>query len=473
MPDLRPRVLLIAYHFGDGCETGGFRWNAMVAHLMERGWEFDVITLAREPAGQTPPADIDEIRGPLEVFPVREPTWPASLFHLPAKKLARALRWVRDRITPDRGRASVGSVSVQRNVTPENWPVVVGHRKVVKSRSRRIGADLAEIEAYLTQRAWSRAAERVGSRLIDRRRHGCVIVSSPPHYTQSVGHHLARKHGVPYIADFRDPFFFGLGDALEIVSPVGRWLRARAERAWVGSQHTVLHNTDVAKRVIAPLVGGGVEPRRLVVPNGFDTHDPQRRPRRDRFQVSYAGWLHPFMDIRPVIAGLARLKEKYEIPTDELAFTLMGVSDDFEGASIRGLAAAYSVEKVVQIVPRMPRQAAWDLMASSAVLVAFDCIHPLAVPSKFYEYTQMSGRPLLIGNVEGAMAEAGAQVGLEVHSPDDHDSVFRALEESFEIWRNDAFTGPTDPEGVFDRLHQSGQVAELLEEVIRSRGSDR
>jgi hypothetical protein len=117
--------------------------------------------------------------------------------------------------------------------------------------------------------------------------------------------------------------------------------------------------------------------------------------------------------------------------------------------------------------PPSPRAEARKLQGAASVLVAFDASTQLAMPSKFYDYAQMGGRMLLFGFPDGALAAAGAQLGLRVYDASDASGIDAALDDAYRRWRAGQLTAPVDKDGLFDRRRQSARVHEALAAIAR------
>jgi len=53
---------------------------------------------------------------------------------------------------------------------------------------------------------WKKYAIKEGSRIIQNEKIDVIITTSPPHSTHLVGLELQKKHNIPWLADFRDPW---------------------------------------------------------------------------------------------------------------------------------------------------------------------------------------------------------------------------------------------------------------------------
>jgi len=459
------RILLVSYHFGRNGATGGFRWHGLVELLGARGWEFDVLCATGAASADADPMDPTQAAGgPLEIYPVASDSAGGALLRS-VEGLPRRLRGAarpgpmaadapsRESLARETGDAT--------GVDPEAVTVWhPGHRPPLHSRVMR------EVEACaeaLEIRAWARDAARVGRALMARRDYRMIIVSSPPHGTQMAGVELSRMAGAPpLVADLRDPWVLGLGRYAGILPAVTRTLGRRQERRLIDHAHVLIHNTDRHRAAVAGDMGSGRRPDQWVIRNGYDGEGEPGTPDPQVFRMVFAGWLHPFMDVRAFLRGAGALVRRNGLSPAACRVEFVGTSGEFGGVSLAGLAGAYGLEGYVDLVPRVSRERALSMQARASVLVAFDCLHPLCIPMKFFDYAPMRGRLLLIGNQDGAMADAAAQLGVSVCSVHDEAAVDRGLQGALDDWRSGRTRPVNDPDGLFRRSVQ----AELLHRYL-------
>ena len=375
------RLLLILYHFGPGCATGGVRWNVMARDLVSRGWEIDVITVARsrpvDPAIAGPAAWIDQIR----VVEVAEPTWPDRAHEALVGIKRRVAGVVRPRLSRD-----------EREIGPND--VRVSDPGAPVSLWSNLTATPDSVRDWCREMAWVRRAIAAARPLARQNRYHAVIVSSPPHSTQLVGATLSRECAIPYIADCRDPWVLG-EPAARTRGWLDRWLGQRYERRCFKRARVVICNTERAKRAAEEIE----EYRSLeitCISNGYDAVDDIGIPDPRCFRIVFAGWLYPSMDVRPLMAACARLRARSGLPADRFTLEFMGTGDTFGGARLAALARVYGLGKSFVLHPRSSREEAQRLQRAAAVSVIFD--NPpswLAIPTKFYNATQMLGSVLI------------------------------------------------------------------------------
>ena len=446
------RILLIAYHFGPGCPTGGFRWNATASFLCRSGWDIDVITLARtglEPdtsARRTGP-------GRLESFPVEIPRWPKAA----KTALLSTARFVRERVI----RGSKIKADPAQAVDPKSLFVWTSSTR--RSFRMRLLHGLDHLERESAEALWAIRARRAAAKLARTRAYRAVVVCSPPHITQIVGPRISRDFGIPYVADYRDPWILGLGSHAQYYPELERLIGRHYEKRTLRRARVVIHNTERARIAVAHALAFGAE--HYAVPNGYDGTQEVVGPDPQCFRVVYTGYLHAFMDVRPVLSACSRLRDKYQLRSDTFQIEFVGTESVFHGVPLSALADAYGLGGFFSRHDRVGMAEAERFQQAAAVLVAFDSIYTVVVPSKFYEYARMKGTMLLIGNREGAFNDAATRLGLRVFDPADQAEIDASLEAAFLRWRAGGFTMPMDASGIFDRRHQSQRIAEILDRL--------
>lgn len=441
------RVLLVAYHFGSA-GTGAFRWNETVRHLTASRWEFDVITRAGPNAATGPSNGSGNAR--IRVFPVPEPAWPVAVVNAPVDWARRAARLVRPRRRP-----AAPASDLRAEAVVERWP------RVHLGRRERLVRDSVSAGRLLGEWIWTRRAARLAARLLRRGDYSALIVSTPPHTVQLAGAWLARRFDVPYLADYRDPWDFGVPKTDYGSHPAQRQLGRRYERFTMRRARLVICNTEPAREAVDRLYG--LDGRTVAIPNGYDALARVDRPDRDLFRVVYAGCLYPYHEARALLGACERFRARVGPVERRLRLEFMGAGHSYRGMPIQALATLYGLGDCFVSHEAGTRDDALRLQQSAAVLVLFDHFHGLSVPTKFYDYAQLFGTPLAIGSPDGALARAAGRVGVRVYEPGDAAGLDAALDAAYRRWTDFRYDAPTDPAGAFDRRHQSARLRQLLE----------
>lgn len=272
------------------------------------------------------------------------------------------------------------------------------------ARLRALGDLLLVPDSYA---GWIPAARRAARRRLAHGDIDLIYSSGPPDSAHRAALDLARETGLPWVADFRDPWF-----NLHLKAPptpLHRWLHRRQEAA-VLARAQVVAVTEGWRRRYAERC-----PRPpVLIRNGFDPADfadlppPPPAPGAP-LRILHAGKLSLTRSARPFLAGLARHLAARPAGARPLEATFLGPreTDNEAAAHELGLADVVRFEGPVPHAESLARQRAADLL----LLVKHDDErYRDLVPGKFYEYAA-AGRPILAvtppSELEALLAEHG------------------------------------------------------------------
>ncbi|HET9952719.1 MAG TPA: glycosyltransferase [Candidatus Eisenbacteria bacterium] len=304
------------------------------------------------------------------------------------------------------------------------------------------------------------------------RRHGIDVLysTSPPPSTHLIAATLHRLTGLPWIADFRDPWIE------EGQHPRPGTLRCRVEKSmerWVlGSATRVLATTP---RLRDELVGRhpSLDPSKFrVVFNGYDESDfaalPPAGP-AERFELIHAGLVTPeFRDPAPLLRAVADLLTGTDVRRETVRVTFLGGGPYVESEAFRESIRASRLEDVVEVAGRVTHGESLARQLRAAVLVVLQSSEDTKtlVPAKAFEYIRL-GRPILSLTPPGATTEV--LEGLPhcaVVDPAREDLLRDAVKRLYRDWSAAAGTlRPPDVAKRFERSELTRQLAALLDEV--------
>lgn len=234
--------------------------------------------------------------------------------------------------------------------------------------------------------AWIPGAVRVASRLLAERRVHVLFSTSPPHSAHLLAAHLARRHQLPWVVDFRDPW----ADNLEghWPTPLHRAFAARLERAVLRRATVVLVNTPGNRRRMLE-AAPELDPAAVhVLTNGFD---PERRPAPAEpaqarvpgqpLRLLHAG--HLYDGSENTFHALAQLLDHEPDLVRGVRLRLLGTLDP----GMRRLAESLARAGMVELVDPVPAdRVPAELARADALLYVVNPAGPHWVPSKLYEY---------------------------------------------------------------------------------------
>ncbi|HYT90546.1 MAG TPA: glycosyltransferase family 4 protein [Gemmataceae bacterium] len=266
------------------------------------------------------------------------------------------------------------------------------------------------------------------------RRHHCqAIYSSAPQFTTHLIALLTKRAtGLPWVADFRDPWRSSPFRKIPYRSAdrYDAWL----ERRVVGTADWVVCNTHAVQDDFARRYPELVH-KFVTVPNGFDPEDfadlkPQRPVGTEKLVLTHAGWFYDKRRPHPIFQALRLLRDRASL-SSAVCLQLVG-HPRHEGKDLRAIAAEYGVEDLVLVRGEVPHQQALELMRGSdvQVLVGFNGVGAdLQVPAKLFEYLGVGQPVLALAPRRSAIAEMLGRSGAdgEVCDPEDPEEIASAI----------------------------------------------
>jgi glycosyltransferase involved in cell wall biosynthesis len=334
------KLLMLTYHFPPSAASGTFRLLGFARHLPRFGWR------------------------PLVVAPPHlpwEPVDPGLLQQLPAE------------------------VSVRPVPYPQGW-------------------SYKPVRRLAPHAVWLPRAARACARLLSEQRPDALFTSSPPHCVHVLGLWLKRRFRIPWVADFRDPWFIDGRPSFGHMR--WSWFEARCERAVLRGADAVVTNAPRARdslRAAHPACAAKI----VTITNGYD---PERFPAPSPgvasdgpLRVIHTGEVYAGRDPRPFLDALRDLGHDPGSGAAPFRVSFLGRTDG-GGIDLGSEARQRGLEQVVDVGGQVSYADTLRDMARADILLLLDSPgRRMGVPAKLYEYLG-AGRPVL------ALAEPDADV---------------------------------------------------------------
>jgi len=386
------RALVVAFHFAPENTSGTHRSLHFARRLVDEGVEVTVLSRSLASLSETDPTLN-------EVFP-----WPERVVRVAEQdtRLDRAVaaaRGVLKRGEADRT-TSDGRHATKTGRLPGRSP---GPDSTRRSRDRRFGAARSFLDWSLrfpdVHKGWYEPAVRAGTSIVRRDSFDLVFASGPPWTGLRVGARLSRDGGIPFIADYRDPWTRRTGRTWNVGGKLFDRLAAGIEGRVIRTAALTTTNSpgisDAIRAGYPFLAGGGI----VTILNGSDA----RRRTADRpfpdspgLVVRHFGSLYAGRRISPLLVAMA---ERARAGSDWRAeqYGPAPADVDVEGLD-PAIAAMLTVEAPLEF------HHAVDRMHEPAVLVMIQpAVLSRQVPTKLYDYL-CSGNPVLVLATESSAA---------------------------------------------------------------------
>jgi Glycosyltransferase Family 4 len=275
------------------------------------------------------------------------------------------------------------------------------------AREHRAARIQRAVLPYNEELPWVPHALAAAEHLISREHISGIISTSPPVATHLAAMFIKRRHGLRWLADFRDPILGNPGRARPWARPYDALL-----------QRWIFQNADA---VVAVTDAVADEWRRKyprwahkfhVIWNGYDpdeAFDPRPLPVRSYQLCSHVGVLYTLRHPTVLLSVLSGLVDQGRITPDRLKLQFLGpLQSESEFLTHAPVAALIKRGALIIRNELIPRAAAMNEIATSDYLLLIDIVNlsqaGYTVPAKLYDYI-LAGRPILALTQKGSPAD--------------------------------------------------------------------
>lgn len=438
----RRRVLLVAYYFPPSGGPGVQRVLKFVRYLPEFGWDPAVLTVRDADYPARDESLLREIPESVPVVRTRIPEPYALYRKLTGKGADTAVD------------VNVNKAAGARRSLPER--VAEWVRGTLFIPDARVG--------------WLATGVGPGAKLARDFGADVVYSSSPPYTAALLGRAVARRAGLPWVPEFRDPWS-GFLSAPSRIAPA-RAVEARLEEgvyrdavravvAWKGIA------ADFARKY--PAVDAG---KFRHIPNGYDPEDFHGiTPRvNEKFTVVYTGSMYGVRNPDTFLQAAARLLASGELDEQRVCFRFIGRFGD----EVREMFHRPELRNTVEVYGYVPHEESIaELLGAHTLLLVVDDFAGAEeiVPGKVFEYIG-ARRPVLAVAPRGAVSDLVRSTGAgEAVAREDVAGIARILRGWYREWLATGTTAfPGDEEAVKrrSRRERTRELAGVLEDAMEA-----
>lgn len=386
------QALMAAYYFPPLSGSGVFRSIKFAKYLPLFGWEPTVISTDRPPDGWkfSDDSQVKEIPKGMKVVRIPDGISTGRETSLNGGRVQTILGFLRNVL----------------QFSPE------GNRIFSQLSQRREGV-MQLLTFPCGALSWAYDTAQYIERYVDLDQFQVVYTTSGPASAHLIGFYLKQKYGIPWVADYRDPWTFNPYGADYDPNNAGQRLLFELESV-------LLHSADCNLTIEDNLIDVyeqrfGLERDKVIsITNGYDEADfatLHPHGRTDKFTINYSGLLYTRQrNIDPVLRAIQQLRDEKKIDLSKLRFRIVGAS---EQGNIE-TAGRYGFAQIIDQTGYLPHAQALqaNLDANLLLLLVGDeeKFKPVYT-GKFFEYLR-SGRPILAlapkgGAVDKALRESG------------------------------------------------------------------
>lgn len=444
--DEKRAVLIISYYYLPEVRAASYRIHAWAKYLPKFGWE--PIILTRYPDGARSGLAYEYPAGLIQEM---DEMIKCRVYRAASKQSFENIWNLRARLTA-KNNASIIDVCIRRmaSFVLRNFLLIPDEKA-----------------------GWYRSAYRLGLSIIRRHAVQAILSTGGPWTNFRIASRLSRITGVPWIADYRDPWT--QRTTLRIRREYVIWfLISRIyERIITRTASGFIHIAEPLRAGLQEMIHRPVH----LIPNGFDPEKFRERlqylPSKKVFTLSFVGTLHTNTKTDVFFEGFHKFVCEHHVSSEMCRIQFVG---DILGhkAALQRYSGFHEISGFITFKPPVSQGEANEVMCRSHILLSFPLDMEGCFPAKTYEYLA-SGRPILVtpdGRYRGVIRHVLSQTGggVILNSPE---QIASWLGMKYQEFRSTgSVTSKTDHSSIwkYSREKQVQILAQVLENTILHTG---
>lgn len=459
----RKKVLIIAYIFPPLARAGVHRTVRFVRYLPELGWDITVLTVAEPYYPPNSPID----RELLQKIPASVKIESTPVFR-GVDQLFRLKSAVRGNKSVNLARKPQGGLpkAAKTEGTSETSQTTPPNARGWFQRGKDLITDLTSIPDKDVN--WLPHAVKHALALHRREKFDVIYSTAPPFTDHLIAQLLKQRTGLPWVADFRDPWARAPWKAEILGSSVRGKAATKLERQFVTNADRIILNTDWIQREFTQYYGARLSRKFSVITNGFDPQDfaepVMPEARGNKLIITHTGALYRKRSPEQFFAACERLLATGHIAPHELELRFVG---GIAPELYRTFECSEALRQTIQVIPQVSHREALGYQMQSDVLFILQPGTSVSVPGKIFEYIGMRKRILAL-TPAGATADVVKENNLgPVLDPEDLAGIEAALRQLVQEYRSGGIQAPS-VNGAFKKYDGVELTRQLHHEFLLS-----
>ncbi len=362
------RVLIITYYWPPMGGSGVQRWLKFAKYLPEFGWE-PIIYTPENPSFQLhDPSLLGDVRTEQEVW--KHPIWePHHLFY-------RA-----------KGKKDLANVNQGDILDKKNQSLL--EKAGLWARGNLF---IPDPRKFWVKPSVDYLLERLRAEPVD-----AIVTTGPPHSLHFIGLRLREKTGIPWLADFRDPWTRWVFLSSFRVSPPAMRVHRRQEKKVLRTADAVVTVSRALQEDFEEIGGCSVHQ----ITNGYDTDDfaESTSSESPRFLISYIGTIDFLRDPRVFLRVVRELCQENAAFARDVQLRFVGY---LSSVILQEIEQDAVLADRLEIIHYVPHEQTLRMLQESYVQLLLLSAGPEArgiLTGKFFEYLASQKRILALGRV--------------------------------------------------------------------------
>jgi glycosyltransferase involved in cell wall biosynthesis len=318
-----------------------------------------------------------------------------------------------------------------------------------------------------TRFPWYFGTVKQAIRIIREEKIDLIFSSSPPQTNHMVARKAARKTGIPWVADFRDPWtdVFWLASDTQRMKWIHRWDQ-RIERKTINRMNAVITVGPSLVKILSRKTNNPIN----LIPNGYDeryfTGDVWQRS--DKFRIIYAGSISREQDPVCFFNSLSAAMKDEGLQRD-MEMLWLGNFPTY----IHDLIDSLPYKEQIHFSPYTHYSESIHQIRNSDLLLLIipktadnECI----ITSKIFEYIGAAQPIICYGPVQGDAGIVLQQTGCgEIFDYSDAEGGSRFILEKYKAWKQQTGNGIPAATKEYSRKALTGKLAEVFESCMNQK----
>ncbi|MBM4140174.1 MAG: glycosyltransferase family 4 protein [Nitrospira sp.] len=394
---IRKRILLVAYNFPPLISPQSLRWFYLCRELSRGGYLIDVLTIRMPTAFRDM---VDDVSKEITIYR----TFPGPFYYLTFK------------YSQESSKSEKSGMSVNHSTF---WKILSGiHFKTYKILNNLFIPDIYS--------EWLPFAIKIGLNLTKTKKYDLIISSSEPRVCHLIGYFLKKKAGVPWIADYGDPWIYPVPISPEFKCK--KKIIERIERNILKRVDAISVTSEGIKKLYLERYPSLNEERIHVVTQGFDPvmFSQVKKEMSSKFRIVYCGSF--YKNLRDPMAFFKAIKE---MDKENIEVIIAGRINEF--ADI--LKKEGLCEKI-KYRGFLDHKESLALQKSATVLLHIGNFTDVQVPGKIYEYFGAERPILCIKGIDRDLsAELVKRYNKGIMADNKKEDITEGIMKLYELWQ--------------------------------------
>lgn len=430
------KVLIITYYWPPAGGAGVQRWLKFVKYLPELGWKPVIFT----PKNPEAPANDDSLLNdvPAEAEVIKLPIWEPFDFYKRITGKSPDSKFNAGFLEEEKGNSFMNRLSI--------W--VRGNFFIPDAKRFWISPSAKHLKNYLKDNP------------VD-----IIVSTGPPHSLHLIARKLHKKTGIPWVADFRDPW-----TKIDFYTKLK--LSKRADR-----KHKRLEKKVLAEATSVVVVGNTmaeefktIVPRDItVITNGYDKSDGHgvvNHYTHDKYSIVHVGSMNADRNHPVFWEALKSCIDTVEGFENDFELTLVGKND----LTVLDSLNKFGLTPYTNFVKYVPHNEVLSLESQSAVLYLPINDTPNAkgiLTGKFFEYLAAKRPVLAVGPSDGDLATILSETKSgKIANFNDFNTLKENIESYYVLFKNKKLVCESSRIEKFERSNLTKQMVSVFEKLI-------